>query len=135
MPNNNNNKAKLRVSESYLVDICIPGWAQDPGLRIRNSENEQSLIVELADLCQIEYQTGVSYYWDVVVSYSFPDMKEKARILPELITFWERVIKELEPPAITNSPARQEWNKRKQRWLQKLGGHWIFVCPDADDEG
>lgn len=135
MSSSNKKPSQLGISESYLVDICIPGWAQDPGLRIRNSENEQSLIVELADLCQIEYQTGVSYYWDVVVSYSFPDMKEKARILPELITFWEQVIKELEPPAITNSPARQEWNKRKQRWLQKLGGHWIFVCPDADDEG
>ncbi len=134
MPRNDNN-AKLRVSESYLVDITIPGWAQDPGLRIRNSEREQSLIVELADLCQIEYQTGASFYWDVVVSYSFPDMKEKARILPKLVTFWEQVIKELEPPAITDSPARQEWNKRKQQWLQKLGGSWIFVCPDEDAEG
>lgn len=134
MPRNDNN-AKLRVGESYLVEIVIPGWAQDPGLLIRNSEHERPLIVELADLCQIEYQTGASFYWDVVVSYSFPDMKEKARILPKLVTFWEQVIKELEPPAITDSPARQEWNKRKQQWLQKLGGHWIFVCPDEDDEG
>ena len=135
MPNNNNNKAKLRVSESYLVDITIPGWAQDPGLQIRTTEEvDRSFIVELAELRLADYVTELSHYWDIVVTYRFPTAEDKAQLMPELIAFWEQVIKELEPPEITDKPARQEWNARKQKWLEKLGPRWRFSCPDEADE-
>lgn len=131
----NDNKVRLRVNQSYLVDIIIPGWAQDPGLQIRTTEEvDRSLIVELAELRLADYVTELSHYWEIVVTYRFPTAEDKAQLMPELIAFWEQVIKELEPPEITDKPARQEWNARKQKWRERIGFRWRFSSPDEDDE-